>query len=180
MKQNVKEEIPSIIVFIGMMGAGKTTIGRALAKELNREFVDLDHEIVRHCGVPIPTIFDIEGEAGFRRRENLILSSLAQRQNIVLATGGGAPVSQENQAILKTCGKIVYLKAPLDELFKRIAKDTNRPLLKTANPKEKVAELLAVREPIYEQLADITVETGCGSIYTTVRKLKQQILAQGN
>lgn len=166
--------IPRLIILIGMMGAGKTTIGRALARELKLDFLDLDHEIVRRCGVAIPTIFDIEGEEGFRRRETAVLAEVIAQSNLVLATGGGAIMREENRALLKQ-GCIIYLKADVDELFVRIAKDTNRPLLQTENPKERLQQLLALRAPIYEQLADVTVETGSGAIAGTVRKLKQAL-----
>lgn len=156
------------IFLIGMMGAGKTTIGRGLARSLGREFLDLDHEIEARCGVSIPTIFDIEGEAGFRRRETQVLGEVTLRRAIVLATGGGAVVAPENQALLRARGIVLYLKAGSDELFRRVAKDKNRPMLLTANPKARIVELLRQREPIYEQLADYTVETGHGSIHTVL------------
>ncbi|MDY3330592.1 MAG: shikimate kinase [Pelistega sp.] len=165
---------PQLIILIGMMGAGKTTIGRALARDLKLDFLDLDHEIVRRCGVAIPTIFDIEGEEGFRRRETAVLAEVVEQNNLVLATGGGAIMREENRALLEK-GCIIYLKAEVDELFARIAKDTNRPLLQTENPKERLQQLLALRHPIYQQLADITVETGSGAIATTVKKLKQAL-----
>lgn len=156
------------IFLIGMMGAGKTTIGRGLARSLGREFLDLDHEIEARCGVSIPTIFDIEGEAGFRRRETQVLEEVTLRRAIVLATGGGAVVAPENQALLRARGIVLYLKAGSDELFRRVAKDKNRPMLLTANPKARIVELLRQREPIYEQLADYTVETGHGSIHAVL------------
>lgn len=167
---------PSSIIFIGMMGAGKTTIGRALARELGWDFIDLDHEIVRRCGVAIPTIFDIEGEEGFRRRETDTLADVVKQANLVLATGGGAILREENRALLRQ-GLVIYLKATVDELFERVAKDTNRPLLQTENPKEKIAQLLETRQPIYQQLANITIETGRGSIACTVRKIKHALKA---
>lgn len=166
----------NLIILIGMMGAGKTTIGRALAKELDIEFLDLDHEIVRRCGVAIPTIFDIEGEAGFRRRETAVLTEVLQQKHLVLATGGGAVMKEENRALLQK-GFIIYLKADLEELFMRVSKDTNRPLLQTENPKQRLQQLLELRHPIYAQLADITVETGSGAIAGTVKKLKQALKA---
>ncbi len=156
------------IFLIGMMGAGKTTIGRGLARSLGREFLDLDHELEARCGVSIPTIFDIEGEAGFRRRETQALQDIALRSNVVVATGGGAVVAPENQEVLRTAGVVLYLKAGSDELFRRVAKDKNRPMLLTANPKARIVELLRQREPIYESLADFTVETGHGSIHTVL------------
>ena len=156
------------IFLIGMMGAGKTTIGRGLARSLGREFLDLDHEIEARCGVSIPTIFDIEGEAGFRRRETQVLEEVTLRRAVVLATGGGAVVAPENQTLLRSRGIVLYLKAGSDELFRRVAKDKNRPMLLTTNPKARIVELLRQREPIYEQLADYTVETGHGSIHTVL------------
>lgn len=165
---------PELIILIGMMGAGKTTIGRALARELKMDFLDLDHEIVRRCGVAIPTIFDIEGEEGFRRRETSVLAEVVEQKHLVLATGGGAVMREENRALLQK-GRIIYLKADIDELFARVSKDTNRPLLQTENPKEKLRQLLELRAPIYSQLADVTVETGSGAIVMTVRKLKDAL-----
>lgn len=168
---------PELIILIGMMGAGKTTIGRALARELKMDFLDLDHEIVCRCGVAIPTIFDIEGEDGFRRRETSVLAEVVEQKYLVLATGGGAVMREENRALLRK-GCIIYLKAEVDELFVRVSKDTNRPLLQTANPKEKLRQLLELRHPIYSQLADLTVETGSGAIAMTVRKLKEALKAE--
>jgi shikimate kinase len=156
------------IFLIGMMGAGKTTIGRGLARSLGREFLDLDHELEARCGVSIPTIFDIEGEAGFRRRETQVLQDITLRRDVVLATGGGAVVAPENQELLRARGIVLYLKAGSDELFRRVAKDKNRPMLLTANPKARIVELLRQREPIYESLADFTVETSHGSINTVL------------
>ncbi|WP_246233498.1 shikimate kinase [Pelistega europaea] len=162
------------IIVIGMMGAGKTTIGRALAREMGLNFVDLDHEIVRRSGVAIPTIFDIEGEEGFRRRETQALSDTINQPNIVLATGGGAILREENRALLRQ-GIVIYLKASVDELYARVAKDANRPLLQTENPRERIAQLLEIRHPIYEMLADITLETKDGSIPSAVKRLKQAL-----
>jgi len=161
------------IFLIGMMGAGKTTIGRGLARSLGREFLDLDHELEARCGVSIPTIFDIEGEAGFRRRETQVLQEIALRRDVVLATGGGAVVAPENQELLRTRGIVLYLKAGSDELFRRVAKDKNRPMLLTVNPKARIVELLKQREPIYESLADFTVETSHGSINTVLDAIDQ-------
>lgn len=164
------------IVMIGMMGSGKTTIGRALARALALPFVDLDHDIVQHCGVSIPTIFDIEGEEGFRRREHQALQRVLRPSPKIVATGGGAPVSPDNQALLRDkAAFIIYLQAPVSALFDRIAKDANRPLLQTPNPKERVAALLAEREPVYQSLAHCCVSTVDISIYRTVCQLEALI-----
>ena len=160
------------IIFIGMMGAGKTTIGKALAREIGRDFIDLDHEIVRRCGVAIPTIFDIEGEEGFRKRGTATLKEVSKQHNLVLATGGGAVLRPENQEILRQNGIVIYLKATVDELFRRVARDPNRPLLQTDNPRERLRELLEARSAIYESLATVTIETGAGSVQSVLKQLK--------
>lgn len=148
------------VILVGMMGAGKTTIGRGLAKATGRDFIDLDHAIESRCGVPIPHIFEVEGEEGFRKRETLLLDEYSQQPGIVLATGGGAVLASENRRILMERGVVIYLRAAADELYRRVAKDRNRPLLQTANPRERVAQLLAQRAPLYEEVADITFDTG--------------------
>ena len=159
------------IFLIGMMGAGKTTIGRHLARILNRGFVDLDHELEARCGVRVSLIFDIEGEEGFRKRETSTLDECSQRRNIVLATGGGAVLASENQRYLKERGVVVYLRATAEELYRRVARDRSRPLLQTADPQGRIRELLAYREPIYESLADLTLETGHVPATHIVREL---------
>lgn len=148
------------IILVGMMGAGKTTIGRQLAHALGRKFLDLDHEMEARCGVRIAMIFDIEGEAGFRKRETALLDECTQRQGLVLATGGGAVLAPENRQILQSRGLVIYLRAGVDELFRRVARDRNRPLLKTADPRQRITDLIAQREPLYESVADITLDTG--------------------
>lgn len=148
------------LFLIGPMGSGKTTIGRQLAALLHKRFVDADHEIERRTGVSIPTIFDIEGEAGFRNREVAVIDDLSRDHDLVLATGGGAVLREENRAALKSRGTVVYLQADVDTLVERTRRDRNRPLLQTADPRGKIDELLREREPIYRALADIIVETG--------------------
>lgn len=147
------------IILIGMMGAGKTTVGKALAKRLGRQFVDLDQAIVARCGVDIPTIFDIEGEEGFRRREHEVLQMVIEQDNIVLATGGGAVLAPENRRLLQQHGQVFYLRAEVDELYRRVAKDKNRPLLQTADPKASLITLLNARAPIYEAAADYIIDS---------------------
>ncbi|MFC6443205.1 MULTISPECIES: shikimate kinase [Paenalcaligenes] len=159
------------IFLIGMMGAGKTTLGRQLARHLKREFYDLDHELEARCGVPVATIFDIEGEAGFRRRETLELDICSRRPEIILATGGGAILAEANRHMLKERGTVVYLRANINELYRRLERDKTRPLLQTANPQERIASLLAEREPIYEQLADVVFETGSAPVHLAAKQL---------
>ncbi|HEY9278504.1 MAG TPA: shikimate kinase [Eoetvoesiella sp.] len=159
------------IFLVGMMGAGKTTIGRGLARLLNREFVDLDHELEARCGVRVSLIFDIEGEQGFRRRETILLDECSMRPGIVLATGGGAILAPENRRYLRERGVVVYLRASSDELYRRVARDRNRPLLQTPNPKARVAELLQAREPFYNEVASLTFETGTMPVNQVVRAL---------
>ena len=148
------------VILVGMMGAGKTTIGRGLAKVTGRDFIDLDHAIEARCGVSIPHIFEVEGEEGFRKRETQLLDEYSQQPGIVLATGGGAVLAPENRHMLCERGVVIYLRANADELYRRVAKDRNRPLLHTPNPRERVAQLLALRAPLYEEVADITFDTG--------------------
>lgn len=159
------------VFLVGMMGAGKTTIGKQLAKALNRQFVDLDHELEARCGVKVSVIFDIEGEEGFRRRETSTLDACSRQTSIVLATGGGAVLSAENRAFLKQRGVVVYLRTHADELFRRVARDKNRPLLQTDQPRQRLGELLTMREPLYEEVADIVFDTGSAPIAIAVRDL---------
>lgn len=159
------------VFLVGMMGAGKTTIGRGLARLLGREFLDLDHELEARCGVRVPTIFEIEGEAGFRKRESAALASCAGRRNIVMATGGGAVLAAENRAALKRSGIVIYLRASVDELYRRTARDRNRPLLATADPRATLRQLLAAREPLYREVADLTIDTGAMPVNTVVKAI---------
>ena len=137
------------IILIGMMGAGKTTIGRALASHLDKEFVDSDHEIQKRTGVKIPVIFEIEGEAGFRKRESEVLAELTERKNIILATGGGAVLNPENREILRRSGIVVYLRASVGDLYRRTQHDKNRPLLQTQNLYARLSELYTQRDTLY-------------------------------
>ncbi|MEO6984107.1 MAG: shikimate kinase [Paralcaligenes sp.] len=148
------------IFLVGMMGAGKTTIGRSLARLLDRKFLDLDHELEARCGVRVSLIFDIEGEEGFRRRETALLDECSRRPGIILATGGGAVLNAENRRYLRERGVVVYLHATADELYRRVARDRTRPLLQTPDPRARLQSLLVQREPLYQEVAAITVETG--------------------
>ncbi len=159
------------ITLIGPMGAGKTTIGRQLAKTLSMDFIDSDHEIEARTGANIPLIFDLEGETGFRQREMDVIDDLSQRSNLVLATGGGAILKAENRQHLHQRGVVIYLQASIDQLLKRTHHDRNRPLLQTDNPRKKFEELMAVREPLYCETAHLIINTGQHSISHTVNRI---------
>jgi shikimate kinase len=158
-----------------MMGAGKTTIGKSLAKALQREFLDLDHELEARCGVRIPTIFEIEGEVGFRKRECQVLDDCTLRPGLVMATGGGAVLAPENRQALRTRGVVVYLRASVDELYRRTSRDRNRPLLATADPRGTLRSLLEMREPLYREVADIVMDTGSISVGQLVAQLVERL-----
>ena len=165
------------VFLVGMMGAGKTTIGKSLAKALHREFLDLDHELEARCGVRIPTIFEIEGEAGFRKRETAAIQSLCELNNIVMATGGGAVLAPENRDMLKKHGSIIYLRANVHDLWHRTRNDKTRPLLQGGNIKNKIEQLHQVRHPIYTEMADFIVDTGVQSALDICQQIEQLIKA---
>ncbi len=148
----------SNIYLVGLMGAGKTTVGRQLAKRLGRTFYDSDHEIVERTGVPIPTIFEIEGEEGFRRREAQTIVDLTSGTDIVLATGGGVVINPDNRARLRETGWVVYLNVPPAMLFERTRHDRNRPLLRVPDPLAKLEELHRQRDPLYREAAHLVVD----------------------
>lgn len=168
-----KEVSNPCIVLVGMMGAGKSTVGKALAKHLSWEFLDTDHVIEHQTGVAIPTIFEIEGEAGFRRRESAVLSSFLGRTGLVVATGGGVVLSAENRAVMKQLGPVVYLSASAGELYQRTRLDKNRPLLQAPNPRKRIEELLIQRSPLYQEVADVEIETGRQPVSQLVEKICQ-------
>ncbi len=159
------------IYLIGPMGAGKSTVGRLLAKTLGSQFVDSDREIEQRAGVSIPTIFEYEGESGFRKREGEVLAELARLDGIVMATGGGSIMSEENRVLLHQCGFVVYLQCSIDKQLERTGRDPNRPLLQTGNPREKLRELFRTREPYYRALADFTVDTGQCTSRIAIRQI---------
>ncbi len=164
------------IFLVGMPGAGKTTIGRTLAKRLNLTFADSDKELMARTGVSIATIFEIEGEAGFRVRESVTLAELVQRDGLVLATGGGTVLAPENRHLLKENGTVIYLRATLDDLWQRTRRDVNRPLLQTEDPRATLENLLQTRDPLYREVAHLIVDTGTQS----VARLTTDILARLN
>ena len=147
------------LILIGPMGSGKTTVGKQLAKRTRMDFVDSDHMIEERCGVSISTIFDIEGEDGFRKRETKMLSELCDRNGVVLATGGGAVVSEENRILLRK-GFVVYLKTSIETQLARTQKNQNRPLLENVDAETKLQELMEERGKLYEQEADLIVMSG--------------------
>ena len=166
---------PHNIFLVGPMGAGKSTVGRQLGKTLKKHFIDCDKEIESRTGASVSLIFDVEGEAGFRKRERQILDELTAREQIILATGGGAVLDEQNRARLMSRGFVVYLNAPLDLLIERTARDKSRPLLQTDDPKGRIAELLALRDPLYRQVADAIIETDRRSARHVVREIQQRL-----
>jgi shikimate kinase len=168
------------IVLIGPMGTGKTTIGKMLAREMGFEFVDSDREIEARCGADIPWIFDVEGESGFRERERMVIAELSQRAGLVIATGGGAVVSPENQVALCCAGFVVYLHTSVQQQFERTRKDRKRPLLRTDNPMAVLERLMAIREPIYRQMADCLIRTDRKRPRTLVREISQAYKVHGS
>lgn len=157
------------------MGAGKTTVGKLLGHFLDKTFYDSDREIQKRTGVAIPVIFEIEGESGFRKRETEMLAELVKMDNIILATGGGAVLAQENRLLMRNSGTVIYLRAPIDDLWRRTRQDRNRPLLRTADPRAKLAELFAQRDPLYRETAHIVVESGKRSARHLAQLLAQQL-----
>lgn len=152
------------VILIGPMGAGKSAIGRQLAQLLSYEFVDSDQEIEARTGADIPWIFDVEGEDGFRRREETVIDELSQRDGIVLATGGGAIMREPNRQAIAARGTVVYLKTSIEQQLARTAKDRKRPLLQNSEPRKVLVELIKIREPLYLSVADHVVDTDASNI----------------
>jgi len=166
---------PQNIFLVGPMGAGKSTVGRQLAESLGYEFQDSDQEIQRRTGVDIPTIFEFEGEEGFRNRERQVVEELAQQDGIVLATGGGVVLSPENRQQLAARGFVIYLHCSPEQQFARTARDRNRPLLDTDDPQQRLRELMAEREPIYRQVADLVVSTERRGTSSVVKEIRRRL-----
>lgn len=167
--------LPENIFLVGLMGAGKTSVGRMLARRLGKLFYDADAEIERITGVKIPVIFEIEGETGFRAREEKMIAELTAKQGIVLATGGGAVLSSINRALLKQRGCVIYLRASADDLWRRTRRDRSRPLLQTANPLATLKELHARRDPLYLETAHLVVDTGAQSVGTLTSHIQRRL-----
>ena len=166
------------LFLVGMMGSGKTTLGRALAQRLDLPFADTDRLLVERTGVPVTTIFEIEGEEGFRRRESAVLAELASGPSQVVATGGGAVLSAANREVMRAGGTVVYLRARLDHLWERTRHDTSRPLLATPDPRATLAAILEARDPLYREVAHVIVETGTQSAATLVSRVVAALKAR--
>lgn len=163
------------VFLVGMMGAGKTTVGKLLAQQLGKTFVDSDEEIQQRTGVTIQHIFDVEGEAGFRQRETSVILELVSRNDIVLATGGGAVLSEQNRNALRCNGVVVYLRSSLQDLWRRTRHDRSRPLLRTPDPRATLKTLYEQRDSLYEQVADLVIPTGKQSVQNLVEQLQQEL-----
>jgi shikimate kinase len=168
-------KMPGSLFLTGPMGAGKSTIGRQLSKQLKMAFHDSDHEIEQRTGVDIPLIFELEGEAGFRKRESAVINELTCLPDIILATGGGAILDPINRQHLSSRGRVVYLYASVEQQLKRTGKDRNRPLLHTADPRARLEELMAVRDPLYREIADLVIDTDGKRVRDVVRQIIQQL-----
>jgi len=167
--------IPENVFIVGLMGAGKTSVGKLLAKRLNKTFFDSDLEIEHRAGVSLSMIFEIEGEQGFRKRETAILKELTSLKDIVLATGGGAVLSEENRTRLSKNGVVIYLRATVNELLKRVQHDKKRPLLRAQDRCALFNELLARRGPLYKEISDIIVDSGQKNITGLALKLERDL-----
>lgn len=163
------------IFLVGLMGSGKTTVGRVLAKKLNKIFIDSDHEIEARTGVSIPVIFEIEGELSFRQREADVIRDLTAQDGIVLATGGGAILDPASRKYLQERGTVIYLRAGINSILQRTRHDKNRPLLRTVDPRKKLEELEAQREPLYKEIAHLVVETGRPNVQFLVQSILTQL-----
>ncbi len=166
------EKINDNIFFVGLMGAGKTTIGKLLAKKLKKTFYDTDHEIEKKLGVKVSVIFELEGEEGFRKRETQMINELTNKKDIILATGGGAVLSEENRRLLKERGKVIYLNAKPQNLVKRMAFDKDRPLLQQGNMLDTLNNLYKERHPLYLGVSSFVVDTGQQKTQTIINKIE--------
>jgi shikimate kinase len=160
------------IFFVGLMGAGKTTIGKLLAKKLKKTFYDTDHEIEKKLGVKVSVIFELEGEEGFRKRETQMIDELTSKKDIILATGGGAVLSEANRRLLKERGKVIYLNAKPQHLAKRMAFDKDRPLLQQGNILDTLNNLYQERHPLYLGVSSFVVDTGQQKTQTIINKIE--------
>lgn len=163
------------IVLVGPMGSGKSTIGRRLAQALGMEFRDSDREIEQRTGADIPLIFELEGEAGFRARERAMIEQLTELDGVVLATGGGSILDEDNRRCLGERGTVIYLQTSVEQQLQRTARDQNRPLLQTENPRERLESLLAQRDPLYRQTADMIIDTDGRTVNSVVNEILRRL-----
>jgi shikimate kinase len=166
------------VYLIGLMGAGKTTIGRSLARHLGWDFVDTDREVESRTGVNIPTIFEIEGEEGFRRRESLVVAETSEKTGLVVATGGGGVLCEQNRKHMRTGGCVVYLNVSPRILWERTCRDKNRPLLQVADPLSKLSQLFDARDPLYRETADIVVNGERMNVQDILQYLEKELSAR--
>jgi len=172
------EKLNQNIFLIGPMGSGKTTIGRHLAKLFGLEFYDSDQELERLTGASVSLIFDLEGEAGFRVRENQLLKQLTARKGVLIATGGGTVCNAENRRLLRSHGLVVYLKTSIENQLKRLNKDKSRPLLQADDRTQRLGDLAEVRNPLYDATADLVFSARNSSVYATAQALHAAILGR--
>lgn len=177
-KSTQMSKVNQNIFLIGPMGSGKTSIGKHLAKILELDFYDCDHELERLTGASVNLIFDLEGEAGFRVRETNLLEQLTAKQNVLIATGGGTVCNMENRAMLRSRGFVVYLKTSVDRQLRRLSHDKSRPLLQAKDRTQRLLNLAKVRNPLYEETADLVFKTRNSSVQSTARILSRSILEQ--
>ena len=168
-------KVPENLYLIGAMGAGKSTVGRALAKTVGKDFLDSDREIETQTGASISLIFELEGEEGFRRREQSMIEQLTERDNLVLATGGGVVLSEANRARLMARGFCVYLDAPIELLVERTRRDRKRPLLAEGDPRQRLTSILEERDPLYRMVADMVVKTDRRTARHVVREIQRRL-----
>jgi shikimate kinase len=166
---------PGNLFLTGPMGAGKSTIGRQLSKQLRMVFYDSDREIENRTGVDIPLIFELEGEQGFRKRERLVIDELTSLPNIVLATGGGAILDADNRKHLAERGLVIYLHASVNQQLARTKHDRNRPLLQTDNPRQRLEDLLRLRDPLYREIADLVIDTDGKRVMAVVNQIIRKL-----
>ena len=166
---------PQNLFLVGPMGAGKSAVGRQLARMLHLDFVDSDEEVESRTGVDIPFIFEKEGEAGFRKREASVIDDLSQQEGIVLATGGGAIMDPQNRNHLGARGFVVYLRTSVDQQLSRTRKGRERPLLQNDDPRAVLEELMATREPLYREIADLTVDTDSRKVRDVVNEILDRL-----
>ncbi len=163
------------LFLVGMPGSGKSTLGRLLAKRLEKQFYDTDAELERRLGVTIPVIFELEGEPGFRDRESTIIGEFVTYANVILATGGGAILRPPNRIALKQNGTVLYLHATPETLWERTRRSKHRPLLQAADPQARLNDLYVFRDPIYREVADFVVESDSEQVMKLAQRLEQQL-----